>query len=54
MFEGIHYAQQLVNLAPWNEDSHSYLIQLLAMNGQVQAALAQFEQCRLATRSPGR
>jgi DNA-binding SARP family transcriptional activator len=46
-FEGLRYAEQLIALDPLNEESHYQLMQLLAMNGQTQAAVAHFEQCRL-------
>lgn len=46
-FEGLRYAEQLIALDPLNEESHYQFMQLLAMNGQTQAALAHFEQCRL-------
>jgi predicted ATPase/DNA-binding SARP family transcriptional activator len=53
-FEGLRYAQQLVALDPLNEDSHYQTMQLLVMNGQTQAALAQYEECkRLLTEQLG-
>lgn len=42
------YAQQLVNLEPWREESHRQLMRLLAHEGQRSAALAQYETCRRA------
>ncbi|MFO7633862.1 MAG: tetratricopeptide repeat protein [Caldilinea sp.] len=46
IFGGLHYAQGLLAMEPWNENAHFQIIQLLTMNGQPQAALAQYEQCR--------
>lgn len=45
IYEGLHYAQRLLALEPWHEESHYQLMQLLALNGQTQAALAQYETC---------
>ncbi len=45
---GIHYAQRALEIAPWQEDAHYYLMWLLAHNGQKTAALSQFERCREA------
>ena len=40
------YAQQMVRLEPWREESHRQLMRLLAHEGQRSAALAQYETCR--------
>jgi len=42
----LQHAQQLLQLAPWNEKTHRLLMQLLAWTGKRGAALRQFEQCR--------
>ncbi len=39
-------AAQLINLAPWEEQAHSELMRLLALDGQWAAAQAQFTVCR--------
>jgi len=41
-----HYAWRQVELEPWREEAHRQLMQLLALNGQRSAALAQYETCR--------
>ncbi|MCE7985033.1 MAG: hypothetical protein DYG89_27990 [Caldilinea sp. CFX5] len=43
-----HYARRLLALEPWREEAHRFLMRLLAQGGQRSAALAQYEQCRLA------
>lgn len=45
IYEGLHHAQRLLALEPWHEESHFQLMQLLVLNGQTQAALAQYEEC---------
>jgi len=40
------YARQQVALNPWQEESHQQLMRLLALNGQQDEALAQYEECR--------
>lgn len=40
------YAWKMVELEPWNEQSHQQLIRLLALDGQRSAALAQYDTCR--------
>jgi DNA-binding SARP family transcriptional activator len=40
------YAWRQVELGPWNEQAHRQLMQLLALSGQRNAALAQYETCR--------
>jgi predicted ATPase/DNA-binding SARP family transcriptional activator len=42
------YARRLLALEPWREEAHRFLMRLLAQSGQRSAALAQYEQCRLA------
>lgn len=39
-------AHRQLQLAPWSEPAHRYLMQALAAQGQTQAALAQFDRCR--------
>jgi hypothetical protein len=39
-------AWRLVDLEPWSEESHRYLMRLLGLNGQRSAALTQYETCR--------
>lgn len=46
--EARRYAQQMVRLEPWREESHRQLMRLLAYEGQRSAALAQYETCRRA------
>lgn len=38
----LRWAERYVDLAPWNEDGHRRLIQLLAKNGQRSAAIAHY------------
>ena len=40
------WAQQLLELEPWHEETHQRLMYLLALSGQRNAALAQFQRCR--------
>lgn len=40
------YARQQVALEPWNEAAHRALMRALALNGQRNAALHQFQTCR--------
>ena len=40
------YARRRVELEPWNEQAQRQLMQLLALSGQRNAALAQYETCR--------
>lgn len=42
---GIEQAQRLVNFDPLREDGHQQLMQLLAANGQTNAALAHYQHC---------
>ena len=43
---GILYTGKLLALEPWREESHRQMMCLLAWDGQIQGALAQYEQCR--------
>lgn len=43
--EGIDYAQKLLAIEPWREETHQQLMWLLALDGQFSAALAQYEAC---------
>ena len=43
---GIDAATQLLEIAPWQEETHRQLMRLLALSGQRGAALAQYETCR--------
>ncbi len=43
--DGIHHATRLLEMDPWNEETHRQMMQLLARSGQRQAALAQYETC---------
>ena len=40
------YAQRLLQLEPWRESAHRQMMQTLALSGQTQEALAQYEICR--------
>lgn len=42
---GIEQAQRLVTLEPLREEGHQLLMQLWAADGQISAALAQYERC---------
>jgi predicted ATPase/DNA-binding SARP family transcriptional activator len=42
----IEYTGRLLALEPWQEEAHRQLMTLLARNGQLSAALAQYETCR--------
>ncbi|MCE7982280.1 MAG: hypothetical protein DYG89_13880 [Caldilinea sp. CFX5] len=46
VLEGINYATQLLKLDPLREETHRHLMQLLALDGQVSAALAQYRTCQ--------
>ncbi|MCB8946286.1 MAG: tetratricopeptide repeat protein [Ardenticatenaceae bacterium] len=43
---GLLLTRRLIDIEPWREESHQLLMRLLAWDGQVSAALAQYEQCR--------
>ena len=42
----LEYARRLLTLEPWREETHRWLMRLLARSGQRTAALAQYETCR--------
>ena len=44
--EAIQTVRRLLDLEPWQEESHRWLMTLLAKNGQRGAALAHFEVCK--------
>jgi len=46
VLEGINYATQLLKLDPLREETHRHLMQLLALDGQVSAALTQYRSCQ--------
>ena len=43
--KAIEYANRQLALEPWLEESHRYLMRLLALDGQRSMAIAQFEKC---------
>ena len=43
---GIDYANSLLAMEPWREETHRHLMVLLARSRQRSAALAQYETCR--------
>lgn len=43
---GILYSGRLLALEPLREESHQQMMRLLALDGQMSAALAQYERCR--------
>lgn len=43
---GLRYTNQLLALEPWLEEAHCQKMRLLAWDGQRQAALEQYAQCR--------
>jgi predicted ATPase/DNA-binding SARP family transcriptional activator len=43
---GISVARRLLSIEPWHEGGHRQLMKLLAADGQVSAALAQYETCQ--------
>ena len=45
---GIDYANRLLAIEPWREETHRHLMILLARSGQRSAALAQYDLCRRA------
>jgi DNA-binding SARP family transcriptional activator/predicted ATPase len=45
---GIDYANRLLAIEPWREETHRHLMILLARSGQRSAALAQYQLCRTA------
>ena len=44
--QGLRFAQRLLALEPWREETHRQVMRLLAYSGQRGAALAQYETCR--------
>lgn len=42
----IDYAQKLLTIEPWQEETHRELMRLLAITGQRSAAITQYERCR--------
>src|SRR5205814_4672824 len=42
----LQYAYRQLELEPWREEAHRQVIRLLALTGQLTAALAQYETCR--------
>ena len=43
---GLDYAERLLSLEPWHEMAHRQMMRLLALSGQRETALAQYETCR--------
>ncbi|MCP4359926.1 MAG: tetratricopeptide repeat protein [Chloroflexi bacterium] len=43
---GLAAVRRLLEIEPWREEAHRQLMVLLVADGQISAALAQFEQCR--------
>jgi DNA-binding SARP family transcriptional activator len=48
--DALHHAQRLLQLAPWDEETHRQIMRFLAWTGQRGAALRQFESCKRALR----
>jgi DNA-binding SARP family transcriptional activator len=46
--QSLRFAQRLLALEPWREETHRQMMRLLAYGGQRGAALAQYEACRRA------
>jgi ABC-type oligopeptide transport system substrate-binding subunit/DNA-binding SARP family transcriptional activator len=44
--QSLQFAQRLLALQPWREETHQQVMHLLAYTGQRSAALAQYEACR--------
>ena len=44
--DAINVARRMLQVAPWHEEAHQELMELLARTGQRSAALAQYELCR--------
>ena len=44
--EAERYAMRQVELEPWREEAHRQLMMVLAYQGEISAALAQYERCR--------
>ncbi|MBN1220729.1 MAG: AAA family ATPase [Anaerolineae bacterium] len=43
--QGLRYAQRLLDVEPWREETHRQMMRLLAYTDQRSAALAQYETC---------
>ncbi|GAB4580554.1 MAG: BTAD domain-containing putative transcriptional regulator [Anaerolineales bacterium] len=43
---GLDTVRQLLEIEPWREEAHRLMMQFLAWNGQISAALSQYERCR--------
>lgn len=43
---GIKYARKLIRLEPWDENGYRYLMYFLVWNGQINTALAEYQQCQ--------
>ncbi|MFN2181747.1 MAG: ATP-binding protein [Candidatus Promineifilaceae bacterium] len=48
--DALHLGRRLVQLAPWDEESHRQLMRLYSWTGQRSAALRHFESCKEALR----
>ena len=44
--DALHHARQLLQLAPWDEETHRQVMRLLAWSGRRGAAMQQFESCK--------
>ncbi len=44
--KALHFSRQLLDLDPWQEDVHRWVMRLLARQGRYTEALQQYEQCR--------
>ena len=44
--EALTAARRLLTLEPWREETHQQIMRLLASDGQIEAALAQFQTCQ--------
>ena len=44
--EALGYTRRWLELEPWQEEAHRWLMRVLALSGQRNAALAQYEACR--------
>lgn len=51
---GIEYANRLLALEPWREETHRHQMILLARSRQRSAALAQYDTCRCVLAMNGR
>lgn len=48
--EALHHARRLLQLAPWDEETHRQIIRFLAWTGRRGAALRQYDNCKHALR----